>query len=87
MKFDLFDAITQMKSKFGRDCEILIHHHCDNAMCIRLSAYRNNINYSSEFCINEDDMVGDDKLRFMNLKFKQSLFEVKRQLELGGHAV
>lgn len=80
MKFDLFDALEQMRSKFGEDVDIRVVNVPGIGFEVRLSVIYNHTVQTSMFTTSRKEMT-DSYVDVMNERFKDTLIRLEKYLE------
>ena len=81
MKFDLFDAMSHMKKNFGSSGEILVMYDDIVGLKIRLSVFSGGEFHHNQFSITDKEIMSDNNVLFMNLKFKRAIEELKHFMQ------
>lgn len=80
MRFDLFDAMLQMKKEFGKESELLLSQH-ESGIAIRLCVFRTGEQYCNGFIIEGSDIFRDSGVFAANIKFSRAIKQLKNSIE------
>ena len=79
MKFDLFDALRQMRKSFGEASEVLVRN--DNCgIAVRLQVFRFGTWHHHEFILSHAELESD-QISIADIKWLHSIAALKRYIE------
>ena len=77
MKFDLFDAMKIMDSKFGSDGRILLSQELMGVK-VRLSKFKEGEIFNYEFAVTREEIASDVYVDILNDKFQSAVAALER---------